>query len=77
MLIPMTYVRTMTQYEVKSGLFCLSFLHEYARRVMLTSVQRVETSTGLYEIYIIYNGKPADLYKHVERNVMLHIRLTL
>lgn len=42
--------------------------------VMSTSVQGFEISTGLYKMYIIYDGKPADLYKHVERNVMVHIR---
>jgi hypothetical protein len=43
--------------------------------VISTSVQGVETITGLYKIYIIYEGKPEDLYKHIERNVMVHIRL--
>jgi hypothetical protein len=44
---------------------------------MLASVQRVETSTGLYETYIISYEKPAKIYDHRERNVNVDLILTL
>jgi hypothetical protein len=43
---------------------------------MSTSVQRVETGTGLCKIYIIYDGKPANLCEHVERNVLVHLKVS-
>jgi len=42
---------------------------------MSISVQSVETNTGLYKMYIIYDIKAGNLYKNVERNVRVHLNL--
>jgi len=42
---------------------------------MSISVRRVETNTGLYKINIISDEKRANLYSHLERNVMVQLGL--
>jgi hypothetical protein len=73
MLVSMNWVRTMTQYKFYS-FFCdnRSYVSTFELSV---SVRRVETNTGLYEINIISNEKRTNLYSHLERNVMVQLRV--